>query len=148
MSQPYSTWWPDTNYHSITAYQVQWGVLISNYRGNVILIIKLKTVNILHFTELGWPPPPHTHFVPANMTAIVRMIMTNVQGHNEIFSSSVCPANFLLDQRILTIIAISFKHLQTLGMFALSIRSSSWKRSSSSTPYSLICFISVLIWAK
>ena len=55
-----------------------------------------------------------------------------------------CPLSLL----ILTIIATCFKHLATLGMLLLYSRSSSWKRISSLTPYSFICFMSVLICIK
>ena len=55
-----------------------------------------------------------------------------------------CPLSLL----ILTIIATCFKHLATLGMLLLYSRSSSWKRVSSLTPYSFICFMSVLICIK
>ena len=55
-----------------------------------------------------------------------------------------CPLSLL----ILTIIATCFKHLATFGMLLLYSRSSSWKRISSLTPYSFICFMSVLICIK
>lgn len=45
----------------------------------------------------------------------------------------------------LTIIAICLMHRATLGMLVLPSKSSSWNRFSSSTPYSFIWFIRVLI---